>query len=125
MSNFKTTKGYKKTINRNTLAKKHVILRDVSKSKSNKCEPAHTSKGRMAIEPVVIVFLHLFLATPGRLNDLLMNEIISVKSVTYLVSIAWLQATRSWLFDWRLEEWRDTTIPELYISNPLIKKTVL
>jgi len=26
------------------------------------------------------------LATPGRLNDLLMNEILSVKSVTYLVS---------------------------------------
>ena len=38
----------------------------------------------------MIVTKHIsypLIATPGRLNDLLMNELLSVRSVTYLVSV--------------------------------------
>ena len=34
---------------------------------------------------MVVYFVFKFLGTPGRLNDLIMNDILQVKSVTYLV----------------------------------------
>ena len=34
---------------------------------------------------IISIIIFLFLATPGRLNDLQMNDIIDLKSITYLV----------------------------------------
>ena len=36
---------------------------------------------------VVTKGVEIIVATPGRLNDLVMNNIVNVKSVTYLVSL--------------------------------------
>ena len=45
----------------------------------------------VSLYSVVNVSMLLYSATPGRLNDLVMNRVVDLRSVTFLVGLAWTE----------------------------------